>query len=277
MGGSIVLPPDIPPTFREMISKCLSRNPEDRPDVARLQAWREGGELEPAPAPEPEQETGVTDGAPAATPSSSIRMVIRAELIPQDELAEPGEQKAQWRPVRLVIAAAVLVAVLAAGFYFFRSSETAPEASGVAVPRVAAEAPPPEVPVSPAPAPAADSPQPAPATQATASDSPAASKDATAIDPATAIDEVIPAVPRSASQTIRGTVRVSVRVIVDENGKVVAATSDDPGPSRYFERLSLEAAKEWKFAPAANEGRRVMRVKFNYTRSGTTATASPIR
>ena len=43
MGGSIVLPPDLPPTFREMISKCLSRNPEDRPDVARLQAWQEGG------------------------------------------------------------------------------------------------------------------------------------------------------------------------------------------------------------------------------------------
>ncbi len=39
-------------------------------------------------------------------------------------------------------------------------------------------------------------------------------------------------------ETIRGTVRVSVRVIVDAEGKVVAATSEDPGPSRYFERLS---------------------------------------
>ena len=42
-----------------------------------------------------------------------------------------------------------------------------------------------------------------------------------------------------------------MRVIVDEDGKVVTATSEDPGPSRYFEQLSLEAAKKWKFAPAA--------------------------
>ncbi len=82
-------------------------------------------------------------------------------------------------------------------------------------------------------------------------------------------------VPRSASQTIRGTVRVSVRVIVDEDGNVVAATAEDPGPSRYFERLSLEAAKEWMFAPAETRGRRLMLVKFNYTRSGATANASP--
>ena len=56
-----------------------------------------------------------------------------------------------------------------------------------------------------------------------------------------AISEVIPDVPRSARETIRGTVRVSVRVIVDKEGKVLAATADDPGPSRYFERLAIEA------------------------------------
>lgn len=85
------------------------------------------------------------------------------------------------------------------------------------------------------------------------------------------LNEVIPDVPRSASQTIRGTVRVSVRVTVDEHGNVVAATSEDPGPSRYFERLSLEASKKWLFVPAETGGNRLMLVKFNYTRSGTTA------
>jgi TonB family protein len=66
-----------------------------------------------------------------------------------------------------------------------------------------------------------------------------------------------------------------VRVIVDADGNVVAATSEDPGPSRYFERLSLEAAKKWIFAPAETGGQRLMLVKFNYTRSGTTAKAAP--
>ncbi len=69
---------------------------------------------------------------------------------------------------------------------------------------------------------------------------------------------------------------MSVRVIVDGDGNVVAATSENPGPSRYFERLSLDAAKQWTFAAADRGDKRLMRVKFNYTRSGTTAKASPI-
>ena len=68
-----------------------------------------------------------------------------------------------------------------------------------------------------------------------------------------------------------------MRVTVDKDGNVVAATSEDPGPSRYFERLSLDASKKWLFEPAETEGKRLMLVKFNYTRSGTTAkVTSPI-
>ncbi len=50
--------------FREMISKCLSRKPEDRPDIARLQAWQKGGDLESTPAPR--QEAVDTNVAPNA-------------------------------------------------------------------------------------------------------------------------------------------------------------------------------------------------------------------
>jgi TonB family protein len=247
VAGSIVLPPDIPATFSEMISKCLSRKPEDRPDVARLQAWQKGGELGKAPSP------------------ASMRLVIRAEIMPPDEIAEPVELKAQWRPGRLIIAAVVLLAIVGVGIYFLVPGEKQPEANGpVAAAPVAAEAPRAEA--APAPAtepPATEAPPPVPAASTTASDSPSA------------INEVIPVVPRSASQTIRGTIRVSVRVIVDDDGNVMAATAEDPGPSRYFERLSLDAAKKWTFAPAETGDKRLMRVKFNYTRSGTTAKASP--
>ena len=90
-------------------------------------------------------------------------------------------------------------------------------------------------------------------------------------------DEVIPDVPRSARETIRGTIRVSVRVIVDKDGAVLAATADDGGPSRYFERLAVEAAKKWTFTPAKSQEQRVMRVRFNFTRDGTTARASSLR
>ena len=285
MAGSIVLPPDIPPTFREMISMCLSRKPEDRPDVARLQAWQKGGELEPmsvpgsvpVPSPAPEQESGITGIGPKAASSNSIRLTIRAEIRPQDEIAEPVELKAQWRPVRLIVAAAVLLAIVAAGIYWFTSGETRPEAtSAVAAPRVASETPRrPEAVTSQAPA------SQSPSRRVVASQVPAAAAPlaapvtpARARDPASVIHEVIPVVPRNASQTIRGTIRVSARVIVDASGSVVAASSEDPGPSRYFERLSLEAAKKWKFAPAETGEKRLMLVKFNYTRSGTTAKAT---
>jgi TonB family protein len=91
------------------------------------------------------------------------------------------------------------------------------------------------------------------------------------------ISEVIPNVPRSARETIRGTVRVSVQVIVDKEGTVLVATADDPGPSRYFERLAIEASKKWTFAPTDSEEQRIMLVRFNFTRAGTTARANSLQ
>ena len=93
--------------------------------------------------------------------------------------------------------------------------------------------------------------------------------------PLSAVNEVIPNAPQSALDTIRGTVRVSIRVTIDSEGAVVDATADDPGPSRYFERLSREASKKWTFTPANAEEPRTMLVKFNFTREGVTARAIP--
>ena len=91
------------------------------------------------------------------------------------------------------------------------------------------------------------------------------------------ISEVIPEVPRSARETIRGTVKVSVRVIVDKEGTVLVATADDPGPSRYFERLAIQASKKWKFAPTDSAEQRIMLVRFNFRRAGTTARADSLQ
>jgi TonB family protein len=97
------------------------------------------------------------------------------------------------------------------------------------------------------------------------------------VEPSSSVNEVVPDVPLSARQTISGTIRVSVRVIVAKDGTVIAATADEPGPSRYFERLSLEAARKWTFAPADSQKQRVMMLRFYFKRSGTTARASPLQ
>lgn len=96
-----------------------------------------------------------------------------------------------------------------------------------------------------------------------------------AVAPNSAINQVVPDVPLSARQTIKGTIQVSVRVIVARDGTVVAVTTVEPGPSRYFERLSLEAARKWTFTPATSDRQRTMMVRFYFKRSGTTARWSP--
>jgi TonB family protein len=60
-------------------------------------------------------------------------------------------------------------------------------------------------------------------------------------------------------------------MIVDKKGTVLTATAADPGPSRYFERLAIQASRKWTFAPAATEAQRTVLVRFNFTRDGTTA------
>jgi TonB family protein len=62
---------------------------------------------------------------------------------------------------------------------------------------------------------------------------------------------------------------VAVRVIVDPEGTVLAALVDQPGPSRYFERLAIEAAKKWTFPPADTQAQRLKLVRFEFSRDGT--------
>lgn len=87
----------------------------------------------------------------------------------------------------------------------------------------------------------------------------------------------LPRVPKSASDTIWGTVRVSVIVDVDPRGRVVEAKFDSPGPSKYFARLSMAASKDWKFNPPRVDGKIVPSewiIKFGYTNTDTFATAT---
>jgi TonB family protein len=92
-----------------------------------------------------------------------------------------------------------------------------------------------------------------------------------------AVHAEIPDVPLRARHSIHGHIRVSVRVIVDSDGHVVAALADRPGPSRYFERLAIAAAKKWTFPPADTPARRVNVVRFEFSRDGTTGRAVPLQ
>jgi TonB family protein len=68
-------------------------------------------------------------------------------------------------------------------------------------------------------------------------------------------------------------VKVAVLVTVNNSGVVVNEVLDHPGPSRYFAHLASEAARKWKFAPAASPHRWLLH--FEFGREGTKVHATP--
>ncbi len=93
----------------------------------------------------------------------------------------------------------------------------------------------------------------------------------------TVLHQEIPDVSRNARETIRGVIKITVRVIVDRSGNVVAATLDNRASSKYFDRTAMDAAKKWKFAQAMDQTSRVWLLHFEFTRAGTTAHAAALR
>jgi TonB family protein len=265
-----VLPPDLPAAFHELIARCLSRSPHDRPQVAELEAWVRGKRLPPAPVAIPESaamallESAIPQPAiaPAIRPAAATVPAQRPNLRAQAHEDAAAEHRSKVRVLPLMLAAFAVFALSWAGLRSLRPNlapaPTPPPAALVDAPRA-------ETLITPAPEPVIlDEPAPLPAE----------TESETA---RLALHEVMPDVPQRASRTIRGTIRVSVRVIVDQDGSVFAALIDDPGPSRYFERLAVDAAKQWTFPPAADKAQRLVLVRFAFTRDGTTARAAPLR
>jgi eukaryotic-like serine/threonine-protein kinase len=94
------------------------------------------------------------------------------------------------------------------------------------------------------------------------------------------VQRVMPQVSPGARRTIQGKIKVRVRVGVDAAGNVSSATLESAGPSRYFSRISTEAAREWKFVPAdaaEQSGRREWKIQFAFTRARTEASAVRVK
>jgi len=271
-GRAATLPADFSPTFREVVARCLSANPADRPKATEIETWARGHSA--APAVVPTLNVAATAAPTTRTPppqnAATTKQVTPAADTPRQQpshavAARTGElrrapQEAPQRRSLIPLLLGVVAALALGGMGLHALSthrspatsvaqstqDAAPPTAGSAAPRDAKGA--------------------SPAALA-ASASRAAVADAAAV-PAV-VHEVIPEVPRRARQTIHGHVKVSVRVIVDKEGTVVATLVDDPGPSRYFERLAREAARKWTFPPADTEATRLKLVRFEFSRDGT--------
>jgi TonB family protein len=93
------------------------------------------------------------------------------------------------------------------------------------------------------------------------------------------VQQVMPQVSASARRTIQGTIKVRVRVEVDAAGNVAKTKLELSGPSKYFSRVAMEAAREWKFVPArADEPAvREWKLQFAFSRAKTGVSATPAK
>jgi TonB family protein len=257
------LPADFSPAFRDVVARCLSPSPQDRPSVSELTTWTRGrsagatlvATIQPVTLVPP------TPGTPEPAP----RPTASPQVAPEASRPAPSmERSRRPRTLLTVMLGAVVILMLGwTGLHVLRTHRTPVPL----LPPVQAPA------ISPAQTPS-DTAQAAAEVRAPVSavSTTKPGRSDVATSPA-ALHEVIPEVPWSARRTIRGHIKVWVRVTVDQNGSVLAAVADRTGPSSYFQRLAIEAAKKWTFPPADTPSRRTMQVRFDFSRDGTTGRA----
>jgi TonB family protein len=258
-----VLPADFSPAFRDVVTRCLHPNAEQRPNVAELLAWAGGSSAPSAPATTTEPAALVPPEprtSEAAPPPAAPAQVAPVQGAP--DAAQPAASMAQPpRPrglLTLMLWAVVILALIWLGVSLIRNHRT--------------PAPPPgQAPDDSLTSGGASS----GASQAGAPDSTASAAKTGPSDKASlsTLHEVIPQVPPGPRRTIRGNIRVGVRVTVEQDGSVSAAVADRTGPSKYFERLAVAAARKWKFPPVDTPSRRQVQLRFDFSRDGTTGHA----
>jgi serine/threonine-protein kinase len=219
--------------------------------------WDRSTDSEPAvPESVPEPFAGMAreclrrDPARRCTLSDVKARLDAARSLPEPASKPGGTAPAKLRLAGVIAAAVVVIAVIAA--LLTRSHQTQPT-------------------------PPAEEQQSAPATAALPAQSPIPETQTStgAAVKGAVVKQVLPDVPKKASDTIQGRIHVRIRVTVDASGDVSDAAFDSPGGSKYFANLALEAARKWKFTPAQVHSEAVSSVwilTFEFRQTGTEAT-----
>lgn len=187
--------------------------------------------------------------------------VPRRAVVSSDKASDPGNHRFA---LPAIAGAFVIIAVLLAAKFAGHSSTSEAGNTPTTVAQSQSSEPP-ETPEKAGPAPPASS-APAPSGSPSGSSSGAVLK------------KVVPDVPRSARNTIQGTVRVSVLASVDPSGSVSATRFENRGPSAYFANVAMKAAKDWKFKSPQVNGHEVASnwtLHFDFKRSGTNVRSEP--
>jgi len=248
----------LPQPFLDIVRNCLERNPESRWTIQDIAA-RCGSSVHPWPVQETELEA--RRETPAAGATATWRLMV------------PG--------IALIVLAVmvIFVAPKIKGHFQNRQREVLPPETAPAAQKMKKTAPPEQQTARPdtrsqqAKSPALKEPN------LTTTPMPEAVVDTAAeseTPPAESAwdqvaEQVVPEVPEKARDTIRGTVKVGIRVDVGPSGEVTAVNVESPGPSRYFANLAASAASRWKFVPtqATGSAQRTWILRFEFTQDAT--------
>jgi serine/threonine-protein kinase len=261
--GDPIVPAAIPEPFHTIVRECLRTDPARRCTLSEIKAW-----LQPAVpvsvVDEPVVEQPVVAEAILTTPIPDEPMRAPAKAVAEVPVAIAIPAKRR-RPAIVAVVFFLIVLFVTLILHFHHEKTTSPSSSQLATP--ASPAPQPETRIAsppsanPAPPPSA----PVPATQSSIPGATAG----------TVVERAMPDLLPSAVQTIRGQVDVTVRVSVDPSGNVESASFDSAGPSRYFSKMALQSAQNWKFDPAQVDGKAVSSawtLHFTFTQAGTDVT-----
>ncbi len=266
----------VPEQFRDLVQNCLVLDPARRWSVNQVRRGMTAnsgvGSRPPAPVKTISTARPVAPAVPvsATTPSQpSSRDLPRPSLV-----TETGSRRisSKW-PIWAAIAAVVIIALVLLG-RTRRTSQPTDQPVTESQPGSASRGAQPEMSAG---AGAATTTASRPSASRPSTSAARASGDASSfVDGASGdanagvVQRVMPQVSPSALRTVHGTLKVRIRVNVDGSGKVSNASFESPGPSKYFSRLSMEAARDWKFSPA-QAGNRTVKLLFAFTRGGTEA------
>ncbi len=238
--GKQSLPETIAEPYRSIARDCLQLDPKRRATLQQVQT-----KLQPAPV--------------APISKSTPAPVKLAAVSPVSASAAPATtaSSAKRTPI-IALGGAVVAIVVIFALMHSRENNAPPSNPDTAAPAVVDNKP------SAGPAGPSNMPNTAPA--APARSIPSASGQVT--------HRVMPDIPKSARNTIHGTIKVTVHVDVSPAGKVVAAKFKTTGSSQYFAKKAMNAAEQWQFAPQADSA--AWLVSFYFRRSGVDASSQPV-
>ena len=243
--GAPELSEKLPAPFDAIVSGCLQSDPRQRLSIGAIRNLLD--------APASPVEAPLKRIAEIAAPARSADTPILLKGVQTSITDEPTPAPASaWRVLAVPAAAVFVVLAILVGLHFAR------------------------IPDKPASGPAVRPSQPAALSAAATTASPATHNAIPAATRGTVQHQVMPEISTKARDTINGAVKVKVRVQVNSQGRVMQAKLAAHGPSAYFAKRAVEAARQWSFVAPVQNGEAQSSdwiLHFEFRRSGTRVSA----